>query len=180
MRKPGSADTQHLSLEGRGGIRGRVPADCEDVARTIRPTTADSGRGALLRITRSAGVSGRRWFARVSELAGGKPSGRIVSYSKRAFLFDMDGVIVDSNPQHRLAWEAFTRSYGLETTEAMHERMYGRRNDQIVRDFFGAGLSAEEVEARGAAKEALYRKMIAGKVEGMLVPGLRDFLNHYR
>lgn len=99
---------------------------------------------------------------------------------QRAFLFDMDGVIVDSNPQHRLAWEEFNRTYGLETTEAMHQRMYGRRNDQIVRDFFGAGLSAEEVDARGAAKEALYREMIAGRVESMLVPGLRDFLDRYR
>jgi beta-phosphoglucomutase family hydrolase len=103
-----------------------------------------------------------------------------VSYPQRAFLFDMDGVIVDSNPHHRLAWEAFNRSYGLETTEAMHERMYGRRNDQIVRDFFGDGLSAEEVEARGTAKEAIYREMIAGRVESMLVPGLRDFLDRYR
>jgi beta-phosphoglucomutase len=103
-----------------------------------------------------------------------------VASLQRAFLFDMDGVIVDSNPHHRLAWEAFNRSYGLETTEAMHGRMYGRRNDQIVRDFFGAGLSAEEVDARGAAKEAIYREMIAGQVESMLVPGLRDFLDNYR
>jgi len=99
---------------------------------------------------------------------------------KRAFLFDMDGVIADSNPYHRLAWEAFNRRYGLETTEAMHQRMYGRRNDQIVRDFFGAGLTAEEVTARGAAKETLYREMIADRVESMLVPGLREFLERYR
>jgi beta-phosphoglucomutase len=92
----------------------------------------------------------------------------------------MDGVIVDSNPHHRRAWEAFNRGYGLETTEAMHRFMYGRRNDQIVRDFYGAGLSAEEVDARGAAKEALYRKMIAGHVEDMLVAGLREFLDRYR
>jgi HAD superfamily hydrolase (TIGR01509 family) len=92
----------------------------------------------------------------------------------------MDGVIADSNPYHRLAWEAFNRRYGLETTEAMHQRMYGRRNDQIVRDFFGAGLTAEEVTARGAAKETLYREMIADRVESMLVPGLREFLERYR
>jgi beta-phosphoglucomutase len=104
-----------------------------------------------------------------------------VSLSKeRAFLFDMDGVIADSNPYHRLAWEAFNRRYGLETTEAMQQGMYGRRNDQIVRDFFGAGLADEEVAARGAAKEALYREMIADRVESMLVPGLREFLERYR
>ncbi len=97
-----------------------------------------------------------------------------------AFLFDMDGVIVDSNPHHRLAWEAFNRRYGLETTEDMHRRMYGRRNDQIVRDFFGETLSDEEVAARGFAKEALYREMIADRVPDMIVPGLRDFLDKYR
>jgi beta-phosphoglucomutase len=92
----------------------------------------------------------------------------------------MDGVIADSNPHHRLAWEAFNRLYGLETTEAMQQRMYGWRNDEIVRDFFGPGLSDEEVTARGAAKEVLYREMIAGRVESMLVPGLREFLERYR
>jgi HAD superfamily hydrolase (TIGR01509 family) len=89
----------------------------------------------------------------------------------------MDGVIVDSNPHHRRAWEAFNRRYGLETTEAMHGRMYGRRNDEIVREYFGEDLSAEEVAARGLAKEALYREMITDQISGMLLPGLRSFLD---
>jgi beta-phosphoglucomutase len=97
-----------------------------------------------------------------------------------ALIFDMDGVIIDSNPVHREAWAAFNRRFGLETTEAMHQRMYGRRNDQIVRDFFGNSLSAEEVVARGAAKEALYREMIAEKLEKMLVPGIRRFLERHQ
>ncbi len=97
-----------------------------------------------------------------------------------AFIFDMDGVIVDSNPVHRLAWEAFNRRYGVETTEAMHQKMYGRRNDQIVRDYFGESLSDDEVDARGLAKEALYREMVADRVHAMLVPGLRGFLERHR
>jgi len=96
-----------------------------------------------------------------------------------AMIFDMDGVIVDSNPAHREAWARFNLQYGLETTEAMHLRMYGRRNDQIVRDYFGNALSDEEVAARGRAKEALYREMIADRIESMLVPGLRAFLDRY-
>jgi beta-phosphoglucomutase family hydrolase len=97
-----------------------------------------------------------------------------------ALIFDMDGVIVDSNPLHRAAWIEFNRRHGLETTTAMIEGMYGRRNDQIVRDFFGDGLSVEEVTAHGAAKEELYRGMVAGKIEELLVPGLRAFLDLYR
>jgi beta-phosphoglucomutase family hydrolase len=97
-----------------------------------------------------------------------------------ALLFDLDGVIVHSNPLHREAWTAFNRQFGLETTDSMHELMYGRRNDQIIRDFYGSGLSEEEVQRRGAAKEALYRTMASGQVEQMLVPGLRRFLYRYR
>jgi beta-phosphoglucomutase len=97
-----------------------------------------------------------------------------------ALIFDMDGVIVDSNPMHRESWEAFNRRFGLETTEEMHQRMYGKRNDQIVRDFFGDELPDDEVDARGRAKERLYREMIAGRTEAMVVPGLRDFLERYR
>jgi beta-phosphoglucomutase family hydrolase len=97
-----------------------------------------------------------------------------------ALIFDMDGVIVDSNPMHRESWVAFNRRYGLETTEEMHQFMYGKRNDQIVRDFYGDGITAEEVEARGRAKERLYREMMAGRTEEMLVPGLRAFLERHR
>ena len=97
-----------------------------------------------------------------------------------ALIFDMDGVIIDSNPLHRQAWAAFNRRYGLETTEAMQRRMYGKRNDQIVRDYFGEGISPEEVDARGRAKERLYREMLTGRTEEMLVPGLRAFLERYR
>jgi beta-phosphoglucomutase family hydrolase len=97
-----------------------------------------------------------------------------------AFLFDMDGVIIDSNPLHCQAWIAFNRRYGLETTEAMLASMYGKRNDEIVRTYFGADLAAEEIVARGAAKEALYREMLHGRLEATLVPGVRAFLEEYR
>lgn len=97
-----------------------------------------------------------------------------------ALIFDMDGVIVDSNPLHREAWEIYNRRFHLETTEAMHQRMYGKRNDQIIRDFYGDTLSEDEVAARGAAKEEVYRELMAGRVEEYLVPGLRVFLERYR
>ncbi len=98
----------------------------------------------------------------------------------KAFLFDMDGVIVDSNPLHREAWVKFNASHGLETTEAMQQRMYGKRNDEIVQDFFGGALSAEEAFAYGAAKEAIYREMVGPLLPGALVPGVREFLERHR
>jgi beta-phosphoglucomutase len=97
-----------------------------------------------------------------------------------ALIFDMDGVIVDSDALHRQTWVEFNRRYGLETTEEMFRWAYGKRNDQIVRHFFGDGIDAPEVDARGLAKERLYREMAAGRVEEMLVPGLRAFLERHR
>jgi HAD superfamily hydrolase (TIGR01509 family) len=91
----------------------------------------------------------------------------------------MDGVVIDSNPLHRKAWLAYNRRFGIETTEAMQQRMYGKRNDDIVRDVFGPHLSAKDVAAHGAAKERLYRGMLGSAVEQFLVPGLRAFLERH-
>jgi len=99
-------------------------------------------------------------------------------HSGLALVFDMDGVILDSNPTHREAWRLYNRRFGIETDEAMQQRMYGRRNDEIVRDFFGAGLAPEEVVAHGAAKESLYREMMAAHLKESLVPGVTDLLQN--
>jgi len=94
-----------------------------------------------------------------------------------ALIFDMDGVIVDSNPTHRIAWVEYTRRFGIAATEDMQRKMYGRRNDEIVRDFLGRNLSDREVLEHGAAKERLYREMMAPKLADSLLPGVREFLS---
>ncbi len=96
-----------------------------------------------------------------------------------AFLFDMDGVIVDSNPLHRECWTEYNHRHGIETTEEMHQRMYGKRNDVLVRDYYGAHLTDAEVFAHGAAKEALYRELLKPRLAERLVPGLHGFLDRY-
>jgi beta-phosphoglucomutase len=97
-----------------------------------------------------------------------------------ALILDMDGVIIDSNPIHRRVWAEYNRRFGIETDEGMQQRMYGRRNDEIVRDFFGSHLSDEEVRAHGAAKERLYRETIRPAIQEALVPGVRVFLERHR
>ncbi len=95
-------------------------------------------------------------------------------------ILDMDGVIIDSNPWHRRVWAEYNRRLGIETDEAMQQRMYGKRNDEIIRDFLGTHLSGEEVHAHGAAKERLYRETIRPVVNDALVPGVREFLERHR
>lgn len=88
----------------------------------------------------------------------------------------MDGVIVHSNPVHARAWRIYNRRFGIETGAAMLERMYGRHNEDIVRDYFGPGVSAEEAAAHGAAKERLYREIMGPLLADSLVAGIREFL----
>ena len=94
----------------------------------------------------------------------------------RALLFDMDGVIVDSNPLHRAAWAEYTQRFGIIATSDMQNRMYGRRNDEIVRDFLGADLTDTQVHEHGKAKEQLFRERMASHLQTSLLPGVREFL----
>jgi len=99
-----------------------------------------------------------------------------VIHPRLALVFDMDGVIVDSNRVHREAWRLHNLRHGLQTTEAMLRRMYGRRNDEIVRDFFGPHLSDAEAATHGAAKEQIYREIMASSLPACLVRGVTEFL----
>lgn len=97
-----------------------------------------------------------------------------------ALLFDLDGVIVDSNPVHVQVWRDYLRRYQIDLGGGLPSRMYGRRNDEIVRDFFGNHLSDEAVFSHGAAKEALYREVMRGQLAGRLVPGAVAFIRSQR
>jgi beta-phosphoglucomutase family hydrolase len=94
---------------------------------------------------------------------------------KLAYILDMDGVLIDSNPLHAVAWRQYLSRFGLSADTVM-ERMHGKRNDQIVRGLFGRGLSDHEVFGHGAAKEALYRELMRPHVAERLLPGVADFL----
>jgi beta-phosphoglucomutase len=98
----------------------------------------------------------------------------------QAFIFDMDGVIVDSNPLHRVVWTEFNSQHGITTTDAMFERMYGKRTDAVIQDFFGDDLTPDDVFRLGAEKEALYREMMRPQLEISLVQGVREFMEAHQ
>ena len=74
------------------------------------------------------------------------------------FLFDMDGVIINSMPLHTQSWKIYLENAGV-SADSLVSRMHGKRNDQIVRDIFGDQLSDDEVFQHGAKKEAIQKVM---------------------
>lgn len=97
-----------------------------------------------------------------------------------ALVFDLDGVVVDSNRVHSECWREYFRRCGRKAPENFDLRMFGRRNDDIVRDAFGPDLDPAEVLRHGAEKEKLYREMMSPVLREHLVPGVTAFLQRHR
>ncbi|MBM3755336.1 MAG: HAD family phosphatase [Acidobacteria bacterium] len=93
----------------------------------------------------------------------------------RGVIFDMDGVLIDSNPLHEQAWVEYLTRLGI-PHDGLDTWMAGKRNDFIMRRLLGPDASEEEVFAHGAAKEALYRSKMRPVLERHLTRGLREFL----
>jgi len=91
----------------------------------------------------------------------------------RAVIFDMDGVLVDSEPLWRLAERQIFAEVGLELTDADCERTMGMRSDEVIEHWFRLspweGASCAEVEAR---LEARMRELITEQATAM--PGVEE------
>jgi beta-phosphoglucomutase len=91
-----------------------------------------------------------------------------------AFIFDMDGVIVDSNPFHKLSLKQFCKKYGRDLSEEqLIEKIYGRTNKDWLPNVFG-NLDSEKLRHYADEKEALFRELYKNDI--VLVEGLEDFL----
>ncbi|MFD2569733.1 HAD family hydrolase [Spirosoma soli] len=94
----------------------------------------------------------------------------------KAVIFDMDGVIVDTNPHHRIAWRQYYQKYGKTLSDAdFVQHVSGKHNTDIVAHLFaGKTLTPEEVLRLGHEKEALFRELYRPDITP--VPGIVDFL----
>jgi beta-phosphoglucomutase len=92
----------------------------------------------------------------------------------RGIVFDLDGVVIDSHPVHRLAWKRFLQAVGREVSDGELEFILdGRKRDEILRYFLG-DLSSVEIAEYGSLKDEMLQKL--GK-HLRLVPGVVEFLS---
>lgn len=91
-----------------------------------------------------------------------------------AFLFDNDGVLVDSTEFHWLSWECLMKEhpeFSMSRKDFVH--CFGKRNDLILREVMPQ-LSEREREALALRKEEIFREIAKNKIE--LLPGMENFL----
>jgi HAD superfamily hydrolase (TIGR01509 family) len=93
-----------------------------------------------------------------------------------AFLFDLDGTLVDSVYQHVLAWKRALDTEGIDLSVWRIHRKIGMSGglftDQLLRET-GTEVSAERIEGLRKAHAAAYRE-IGGEIRPL--PGSRELL----
>jgi beta-phosphoglucomutase len=100
-----------------------------------------------------------------------------MSYS--AYVFDMDGTLVDNMGFHIKIWSEFLASIGSPTSEEIfRSRTVGKINAEILRDLVRPDLTDAEVADLSERKEILYRKRFRPLLKE--VPGLMGFLGRAR
>ncbi len=82
-----------------------------------------------------------------------------------AVIFDLDGVLADSEPVHLAAEQAMLAEYGFELSKAAKQPFVGRSNAEIMqglKDLFGMSVSIEEL----AESKAKYQRQLIAELAG--------------
>ncbi len=79
-----------------------------------------------------------------------------------AFIFDMDGTMIDSMPWHARSWVEFAQNHGvkLDVSEIL-ARTTGRTGTESMRELFERELSDDECQAMVHEKEEIYRALFS-------------------
>ncbi|HZP02960.1 MAG TPA: HAD family phosphatase [Terriglobia bacterium] len=89
----------------------------------------------------------------------------------KAAVFDMDGVLVNSNPFHVEKWAEFLTRHGVTfDRDELPKQVLGIRNDEVLRLYFGHDLSAADLRRLDEELEASFRS--AFRPHARPLPGL--------
>ena len=95
----------------------------------------------------------------------------------KAVLWDLDGTLIDSAEWHWLSWREILHAEGYPITHEEFLRGFGRRNDEILREYFGEDEEEERLTLIGERKEARYRDYV--EQHGIVVlPGVEEWLGY--
>lgn len=97
-------------------------------------------------------------------------------FSPKAVLFDMDGVLYDSMPNHAVAWQKSMKTFGIEMTAEDAYATEGARGidtiKMMVKKQQGRDISLEEAQRMYDEKTRLFHLM----PESIIMPGILDLM----
>ena len=93
----------------------------------------------------------------------------------KAFLFDLNGTMINDMPYHITAWHSILNALGAGISmEKMKEECYGK-NDEIMERIFPGRFAIKEKNRMGLEKEKQYQKDFRPQLQ--LIKGLESFLD---
>ncbi|MCA0152045.1 beta-phosphoglucomutase [Winogradskyella vincentii] len=99
--------------------------------------------------------------------------------NKKGFIFDLDGVIVDTAKYHYLAWKQLANSLGIDFTEKENEQLKGVSRVRSLEKILSWGnktLPQDEFTRLMATKNDEYLSYINKMDESELLPEVKDRL----
>lgn len=97
----------------------------------------------------------------------------------KGFIFDLDGVIVDTAKFHYLAWKRLANELGFDFTEEDNEQLKGvsrMRSLDILLELGGLDKSENEKLELASKKNTWYLELINNLTPSDLLPGAENFL----
>jgi beta-phosphoglucomutase len=103
--------------------------------------------------------------------------------SKKTFIFDLDGVIVDTAKYHFLAWQRLAAQLGIEFTPEHNEQLKGVSRVRSLEIILGLGnieASQEEKNQWLIQKNIEYLSYIEEMDESEILPGVMPVLDYLK
>lgn len=88
----------------------------------------------------------------------------------KAVIFDMDGLMLDTQPLYRTAWQQAAAEFGYTLSDATHCRLLGRNtadSEQVLMVEFGPGFPMDRFRGRCQALEAAFEGGPVPKKHGL-------------
>ena len=101
--------------------------------------------------------------------------------NKKAFIFDLDGVIVDTAKYHYFAWKKLANSVGVDFTEEQNEQLKGVsrvRSLEKILEWGEIKLSEDKFMELMAKKNNDYLEHVNQMDESEILPDVPKILNH--
>ncbi len=96
-----------------------------------------------------------------------------------AFIFDLDGVLVDTSKHHYLAWKELAKKFDFDLTESLNEQLKGvsrAESLELILNEVGVNLPAKEKLDLTNKKNEIYLSSLSELNETDLLTGVKEFL----
>jgi len=111
-------------------------------------------------------------YQKQKNIESGNPE---ITQPQIAVIWDMDGVIIDSEPQHCDAWRTTFKNNNVYLTEEQYQQFAGRRDSDTIRHFMGQDVSDAIIARVSDQKQATFRDLVAKRI--VALPGVISLIH---